>query len=527
MEEQTRDISGSRQQYALHLTDLVKIVKNMGIAGCGELFYAVTIYALNLLLSRFLGAKGVGIYAQATTVTLLTTLLARLGFDGGILRFISIYLGRRDSSQIQELTSFVSRLVLLTSIVLGSGLFLAADVLANSVLHEPLLVFMLRMYALTVPFLALQGIWLSGLQAFQRIDYRVLIERIIQPFASFALLALFLSWGWQWKGVARATILAAVMGSLLAGYFYLYRFVGKFPRGTSAQLSGPEVKEWVSFSYPLLLSGMLAFIIARMATLILGYFRDSAEVGIYDVALKVALLIQLPLVVSNTIFAPMIGEIYAQGNIPKLEALFKVITKWVFIASFLIFSLSILFASPALRFFGPEFALGTTPLFLLAFGQLVNAGTGAVGWMLIMSGHSKLHLINATLSAFLTVVLCYLLVPEFGAIGAAIAVATTLILVNILRLVEVFYLLHIHPYHWDFARSTLAGLMSLGTAYYVKRQIIEWAATEVWRELAAGSIFLILYVVLLGVFQVNNEEKELMRWVVHKITSHHFMKEVR
>jgi O-antigen/teichoic acid export membrane protein len=519
-EEQT-SIATNRAQNTVHLADLLKVVTNSGIAGFGELFYVVVVYALNVLISRFLGAEGVGIYAQAITVTLLATLLARLGFDGGILKFISQYLARHDFEHIRQMASFVSRFVLLTSTVLAIGLFLIADVLANSVLHEPSLIFMLRIFALTVPLLSLELIWLSGLQAFQRIDFRVLIERIVQPLTSLGLLALLLSRGWEWKGVAGAVIVANAIGSLLAGYLFLYHFVGKLPGERKTRSSRLEARTWVSFSYPLLLSGMLAFIVVRMAILILGQFRTSVEVGIYDVALKVALMIQLPLTISNTIFAPMIGEIYAKGDLPKLEALFKVITKWVFIVSFFVFSLVILFASPILRVFGAEFALGATSLFLLALAQLVNAGTGAAGWMLIMSGHSKLHLVNATFSAVCTILLGYLLIPKSGMVGAAVAVAITLIGVNVLRLVEVYYLLRLHPYHWDFARSVLAGVISLGAAYYVQQQFIVRGTTQVWRVLAVGGIFVILYIVLLSLFQANNEERELIYWVVHKVTSRH------
>jgi O-antigen/teichoic acid export membrane protein len=243
-------------------------------------------------------------------------------------------------------------------------------------------------------------------------------------------------------------------------------------------------------------------------------------VGIYDIALKVALLIQLPLLISNTIFAPMIGELYAQNNISTLEALFKVVTKWVFIASFLIFSLSVLLIGPILKVFGTEFASATLPFFLLALGQLVNSGTGAVGWILIMSGHSKLHLINATLAAFLTIVLCYYLIPKFGTVGTATAVTITLITVNILRLIEVFYILGIHPYHREFIVTVLGSLASLLTAYYLKQQIILQALGDTCTELVVAGIFLVIYSVFLNSFQANKEEKDLIRWATQKVASH-------
>lgn len=509
-------VSTTEERRLTYLASLTKIVKNTGIAGVGELFYTILVYILNLVISRFLGAEGIGIYAQAITITLLATLVARLGLDGGILRFISLYLARRQFSYLQGLNSFVSRLILLTGLLLGGGLFLSAGLLANSVLHEPQLIFVLRMFSITVPFLALTSTWLSGLQAFQRIDYRVLIERIFQPLVNLGLITVFLFLGWRWRGIAGAAILSTIAGSLLA--YYVYTFVRRTSVETTAEPPGLEVREWLGFSYPLLLSGLLAFTTARIATVVLGSFRSSAEVGVYEIAFKIAQLVQLPLVVSNIMFAPMIGEIYAQGDIEKLQALFKIVTKWVFVASFPLFALSTLLAHPLLGIFGSEFVIGGPVLFLLAFGQLVNAGTGAVGWMLIMSGHSRLHLFNATLSALLTILFGYLLVPAYGMIGAAAAVGLTLVAVNILRLVEVFYLLKIHPYRWDFAKPVIAGLAAIGFSSSVQYLIINWDAPALWRFLTIGGTFLLLYITFLTLFQFNTDERELMKRTWQRVT---------
>ena len=111
-------------------------------------------------------------------------------------------------------------------------------------------------------------------------------------------------------------------------------------------------------------------------------------------------------------------------------------------------------------------------------------------------------------------------------VGAAAAIAITLIGVNVLRLVEVYYLLRLHPYQWDFARSILAGGISLGTAYFAQLQFVASGVTPIWRILAVGGIFVVLYIVALSLFQANNEERELIHWVVQKVTSRHSTGEV-
>jgi O-antigen/teichoic acid export membrane protein len=371
------------------------------------------------------------------------------------------------------------------------------------------------MFALTVPFSALTTIWLSTVQAFQRVDYRVYLERICIPLGTMALVALFLFLGWRWWGVTIGTLLAALVGALCA--YYIYRHLRRSLGTIEKERPKLELREWFGFCSPLLLSGVLAFIIARMATLLLGYFRDSFEVGIYDIAAKVAFMVELPLAVSNVVFAPLIGEIYTQGDLDKLQTLFKIVTKWVFTASLLIFLVAVFLANPVLKIFGPEFTAGISVLFILGFSQLINSGTGAVGWVLIMSGHSMLHLFNSALSALLTIILGFLLMPSYGMIGAAITVGSVYILVNMARLAQVFYLLRIHPYRWDFAKPVTAGLLTFGFVYLLQRHVIDSIPPMFWMHAITLGAIVMLYTALLVLLKLRPEEKELLSWAFQKI----------
>jgi len=498
-----------------HLSNLIKIAKDTSITGLGELFYVVVAYAISLIISRFLGAQGMGIYAQATTVLLLASLLARSGLEGGILRFVSAYLARRDYARVDGITLFATRLVLITSIVWGGILFLGADVLANEFWHEPQLAFVLRLFALIVPFSALLNLWLSGIQAFQRIEYRVYLERGLLPLMTMALMAILLFLGWGWLGVTISVLLPAIVGAL--GASYIYRSLRKSLTAARKERPKLEIKEWIQFSYPLLLSGILAFVIVRMATLLLGHFRESGEVGIYDVALRLALMVELPLAVSNVVFAPLIGEMHAKGDLDSLQTLFKIVTKWVFTASFLVFLVAIFLAEPILGVFGSEFTAGVPVLFILGVSQLINASTGAVGWVLIMSGHSTLHLFNSVLSALLTIILSLALMPGYGMIGAAIAVGLVLVLVNIVRLAQVFYLLRIHPYRWDFIKPITAGLLTLGSVFLLQKQVINRIYPTFWAYVMTVGTILVFYLSSLIMFQFRQDEKELLDWAFQKV----------
>ena len=472
-----------------------KIVRDTFISGAGEFIYIVAIYTVNLIISRFLGAEGIGIYAQAIAITSFVSLAALVGFDVGILRFLSLYLTKEDWGHARGLMSFAPKFIFLTSLVLAGVVFVTSDFIANTVLSEPQLTIALRVFAFTVPLVALRTVWLNGIQAFQRTDYRIYIGRVAVPLVSLGSIALFLYLGWGWYSVLIGTVLTASVGGLLA--YYVCRGLQKSIPGTEEEKPQLAVKEWLLFCYPLFISQLLILASPRMTILMLGFFHDSAEVGIFEIASKVGLLILIPLDISSFILAPMIGQMYVQGDMLRLQRLFGTVTKWILALSILIFLVMIFLAEPILAVFGREFVAGVSALYILAFGHLVNVSTGASGWMLIMSGHPKIHMFNSALSVLLIIALSLLLIPSYGVIGAAIVVALVEITINVARLGAVIFVLRIHPYRWDWIKPGVAGMATLIVAYLLHNEIAQWPISALWTSIITAASILIFYATFL------------------------------
>ena len=474
---------------------LSKVAKDTFISGIAEFVYVGALYAITLLISRFLGAEGIGVYAQAMTVVFFASVLAQVGFDVGIVRFLSMYLAKKDWAHVRGVMYFVSWCILITSVILGIGVFVAANFISDSFFDEPRLAVVLRVFAVTIPFLALRTVWLNGIQAFQRTDYRIYIGKIFIPLIGLGSIALFLKLGWLWAGVMASAVLTAFVGGLIAYYVYL-RLLKSIP-GIEDEKPQLAVKEWLLFCYPLLFSQLLTLALPRLMILMLGYFHSSAEVGVYEIASKVVLLILMPLDLSSFIIAPMIGELYAQGDRVRLQRLYKAVTKWMLTISILLFLMIVLLARPILAFFGLEFVAGVSVLYLLAFGHLANVSTGAVGWVLIMSGHSRVHMLISALSILAAIVLSLLLIPAYGMIGAAIVVSLVEITVNVVRLAAVIRLLGIHPYSWDFAKPVVAGLVTLIAAHLIRGGITHWPTSMFWVTIIMAGFVFFVYATLI------------------------------
>ena len=113
-----------------------------------------------------------------------------------------------------------------------------------------------------------------------------------------------------------------------------------------------------------------------------------------------------------------------------------------------------------LHIFGQEFIAGWLPLVILAGGQLVNAGTGGIAYILIMSGHQYHKLFGDLLLVILNILLNIYLIPRWGLVGAAVATSISMASVNILRAFQVYVMLKTHAYNWLYLKPIGAGLLA-------------------------------------------------------------------
>jgi O-antigen/teichoic acid export membrane protein len=167
------------------------------------------------------------------------------------------------------------------------------------------------------------------------------------------------------------------------------------------------------------------------ATIVLGIWATSADVGIFNAASRTVLLGGLVLMAVNSIAAPKFAALHREGDMKALNSMARSSAILMLaIASPLLLAFT-LAPGPVMRLFGPEFVAGAPLLVILALGQFVNVATGSVGYLLMMTGHEKLMRNSVAIAAALNLVLNLVLVPIAGTLGAAIATAISLATLNL------------------------------------------------------------------------------------------------
>ncbi len=479
------------------------------IIGTGSIIGNLLKYINNLLIQRGFGAGPYGLYALGMSTVTLAISIFNLGLDDAMVRYVSIYRGRNQANLLRGLTLFCTALAGVAGI-LGTLLVIFFAPFLVAIRHAPSMLSILVLMAPLVALSSMQNIWTGGMQGFKAFKWRILVQRLVVPGTLTILLIFVLLFSKDLATVVLVTLVSALIGVLFNLFFFLRLM-------SQTKYTGKEeyqLREWISFAFPNFLTSILDTVLEAVDTILLAFLVVSiVAVGQYAAAIRYSTFIALPLQSLNVMFAPTIAELHHKGEKEKLEVMFKVVTNWVIIFSLPICLIAILFSRPLLGISGDSFLAAWPLLVVLAVGSMVNAGTGSVGYILLMTGHQKLSFINSLTAVIINVVLGIFLTKLYGALGTAIATGLALAIVNLMRLVQVRVLLKIHPYRWDTLKPLGAGLISsllIGALLYflnLTQISLRISHFNFSSELLLIPVLLVIYVSLLMMFKFSPEDK--------------------
>lgn len=443
---------------------LSSVVKQSHWVIGGKIVFLFASLGTNVLLAKILGPASLGRYLLGLSVIDIVSVFSVAGFDKGMVRFIAI-LEMSKSGESRNLFIKNGIFVFSASVVLAAVLYQFSPILANGVFHSPEMVSVLRTVCFLLPFVALLRFFDGTLVGLKRADLTSNVSNILIPTSFLLMLCLiYLGSGSIYDCIeARIAVYALVCLGVTS---YLLKNLRKDTvRNALQQVSSGR---FLAFSTPLMFTGLIYVLLAKMDLVMVAYFVAEEQVGIFAVGVRVAMLIIVGVDVLVPIIRPYLSELSEGGDFATIEALIKPLTKWLIFSGLAIFGIISILRLEILSIFGTGFQSGGTVLVLLGIGYLGNVLSGPNGQLLVMSGKQKWEVANTIVLVSLNFALNVTLIPRMGINGAAIATALSTILVNLVRLVEVYALWGIHPYSWKCLKSI--GAVAVGClASYVTR----------------------------------------------------------
>lgn len=438
-----------------HLARHAALLLSSGVVGYGGAF------ALNVLLGRVLGKPGLGAWALGYAVTQVSATLGLLGANWVLIRQGSYYHGIGDIPRLRRtlhLTIFLAGGALL---LISVSLLLLAPALGEQFSGRDSVVPLLRVTALLIPIVGLGQIMLYATQAFKNMRAVALVKNILQPTIRVvtAVVALLIA----------PTALSAFWG-LVAGEV-IVTASATFALHLKLPIFGPtdriNRRELIHFALPAWGTKIVETSRAQLFSVMLGLLGSVAQTGAYVTSKRISLAPSAINVALNQVYSPMAGNLYMQDRREELATLFKSMGKWSFSLAFPLFCLQVMFPKEILSIFGSEFRDASPALVVLAFSVLFTFGTGPVTNTLILTGRSRLALLDYLAVVAVEVALGFWLIPAHGVLGAAIAHLAGTALNNVLPLWQVWSASGLHPYRLDYWKPIAAGFASIGVARMV------------------------------------------------------------
>jgi O-antigen/teichoic acid export membrane protein len=185
--------------------------------------------------------------------------------------------------------------------------------------------------------------------------------------------------------------------------------------------------------------GFSYFLAQQADRLMLGWLADTVKVGIYTTTSTLAMVMSALHGALVSIFMPIASEAYREGSKERMSDAYVFISRWMGVVN----GLALLaFAGGGLwilHIFGPEYATDTTYLVLVILSTLYFVGTwvGPTGALLQMSDGHRIEFINTIIFVVTNIGLNYVLIIEYGVIGAALATLGSGVLRNAIQLIEI------------------------------------------------------------------------------------------
>ncbi|MCI4373067.1 MAG: oligosaccharide flippase family protein [Thermoplasmata archaeon] len=380
----------------------------------------VCFFALNfvgrLATARALSLTQWGLFNLGVSFTALLSTLILLGLNNAVARSLAHEKDPAEQRAIVRWSLWVSAAISAVASVLT---FLFASPIAG-LFHDPALVGVLELLAISVGMGAITPVFAAVFQGFHDVLPNALFNQVVNPavFVVFVLGLLYLGWG------LNAALVAYVIADVAGLIGCIWYFAGRIHRHLPPDIlpvGRPKAGLW-SLSIALWGLSSLAFVTAYADTLILGAYWSAADVGYYSTAMSLARTLLLGGITLTFVFLPVAARLSKEGAYTALRTAYTIAARWILVLSIPLFLLFLLLPSQSVvALFTYRYAAAAVPLQFLALTAFASSIIGPSNACLAGIGRNRAQLASATLSAATNLALSFALIPTYGVLGAAVA----------------------------------------------------------------------------------------------------------
>lgn len=437
-------------------------------------------------LTRQLGTDGYGLFALAATIVTWIEWGLNSVFARTTIKFVS------EAKEKADVATAVVRTQLCCGMLAAAGVMLAAPTIAN-LLNEPTLVLLLRLFALEIPLVNIAQAHQNILAGMGKFSARA-VATAVRWIARLLLIVVFVNAGLSIIGAILGS-LAAMLADLLVCRCYV--------RPSLWQHSTFPLSTLTGYALPLFMSALALRLYAKLDLIAFKALGGSAEqAGIYAVAQNLALFGGVMSPALAPVLIATVSELLSQGQVNKVKLLSQTAMRIVLLHLPFVGLLTGAAGELVLLLFGEAY-LAAAPLFsvllLATIGTVMLAVTSAV---LVASDRPRWTAVITVPLPVVALLGHWLLVPEFGSMGAAVTTAGVAWLGAIAGIVAVNMRWQMWP-----PMLTLVRCCGIGGIGMVATGV--WRTSGLWLGVKLCMITFGMFLLLWISGEISNEDKRL------------------
>ncbi len=382
--------------------------------GLGNLFIRSVSFLLLPLYSNLITTGEFGSYALIMSLYAIISVLYQAGMQSGLTKF---YLQEKLPEKRNEIFSTGLNAILISGAVLTLIVIIFSGKISSIVLNSEKYSELINIIFIAL-FLETAGNFCLHLLKTKEASKSVVLYSSIAAVINLILNIILVYY-------LRLSVKGIILSQFFAAIVLLVIVFPAVKKEYTAVINKKVLSGLLSFSYPLILAGLLSSAVDVSDRFILNHFLGSDEVGIYSFSYRIAMVMNVFVISFRTAWAPHAINLFYKGQYRNRFG--KTFNK-LLAASFMILLSVGLFAEYLFKthignvnIFNSQYASGVVIIPFILGGYLFGGLSSFYSVYPFVSGKS-FHFLIADLLAFaVNILLNFLLIPSFGLIGAAAA----------------------------------------------------------------------------------------------------------
>lgn len=463
------------------------------------------------LYPNYLTPEIVGLFALLLAWSNLFAQFSSLGFHGVTARLFPRF---RDKENGHNGFVFIAFVVMLTGFVLFLIVFwLIKPWLVESNLEKSALFADYVNLLVPLTFLALLFTFLDG---FNKMLYDAVLGALLTEFVQRVLILLLLLiyiFGW----LTPNELILAYAGAIgLKGVFIFFYLLFRKKLNFKPQLNFVDQKlkrEMLSVAVYSILAGIGGSIVFQIDKIIINQVMGLSATGVYTIAFYFGTLVVIPSRTLLRISGTLIADAFKNNDLETIADIYRKSCINQFIIGAFLFGGIWINIDNILEILGPDYAGGKWVIFFIGLGYLIDMATGANGHIISYSKYYRMALWLLLTLVAIMVVLMFLLVPSWGIVGAAAAIALAFLCNNLMKFIFVKIKFGMQPFTLKFLTIVLVFAFSWGASFLVPQLAL------IPDILIRSAVFSVVYFLLTYFLKISDDIVGLANRFFRRINS--------